>query len=77
MSVSWLVTLVAQNPDIQARLVEEIAAALKDETLGANRSERLTAYMVKTTTFLHYCCLEAARLHPVLCEQSRILKLLR
>ncbi|KAH7921636.1 cytochrome P450 [Leucogyrophana mollusca] len=66
MSVSWVVTLVAQNPDIQARLVAEIAGVLKDETLGATRSERLTAYMMKTNSLLHYCCLEASRLNPVL-----------
>ncbi|EGN93942.1 hypothetical protein SERLA73DRAFT_78325 [Serpula lacrymans var. lacrymans S7.3] len=66
MSVSWVVTLIAQNPDYQARLFDEIQRVLKDEKLGTNRSERLTAYTVKTDTWLHYCCLEAARLHPVL-----------
>lgn len=67
-SISWAVCQVALYPEIQARLLEELRNALKDESLGATHDERRAAYIRKTNTLLHYSYLEAARLKPILCK---------
>ncbi|KAK0469980.1 cytochrome P450 [Desarmillaria tabescens] len=62
--ISWILINLAQHPDVQNRLVQEINTALKDDTHGS-RSERTNAYLRRTDSLLHYCYLESGRLHPI------------
>ncbi|RDB21720.1 hypothetical protein Hypma_011128 [Hypsizygus marmoreus] len=62
-AISWTIILVAKYADAQARLMREIRAAFANSFAGS-RSEKLEAYLRRTDTFLHYCCLEAGHLQP-------------
>jgi len=64
-AITWAACHIAQNPDIQARLIQEIKDALNDESLGATPAERRDSYVRRNNSLLHYCYLESARLDPI------------
>jgi cytochrome P450 len=60
--LAFMLGQLAKHPEFQQKLHEEIMAQEAKEGLG------LRGYLTRSTSLLHYLCLESLRLQPGICK---------
>jgi cytochrome P450 len=58
--IVFMLEKLAQHPDFQQKLYEEIASRKSDKGFD------LSGYVTQSTSLLHYLCTESVRLHPAI-----------
>lgn len=61
-ALAWILVHLAANPSIQCQLRDEISSTKSSSP--NNNKDALYEYLSSTSTHLHACVLESARLHP-------------
>ena len=60
--LAFMLDKLAKHPDFQQKLYEEVVAQKAEEGF------KLSNYVTRQTTLLHYLCLESIRLRPATCK---------